>query len=77
MLSESSRFDIQRQNLCPHLRWKGQFVETEHDPTVPASNSGLFWCLYTQTCIGPDGSLAEPGSCSSPLRACVCTGKCE
>ena len=22
-------------NLCPALRWKGQFIETEPDPTVP------------------------------------------
>ena len=52
---DSERFDTRREELCPALRWKGQFIEAEHDPTVPPSNDGLFWCMYTQTCIGPDG----------------------
>jgi hypothetical protein len=36
----------------------------------------LFWCIHTQTCIGPDGHLAEPGNCSSKMRDCHGTGKC-
>jgi hypothetical protein len=32
--------------------------------------------MYTQTCIGPDGLLAEPGNCCNPDRKCHGTGKC-
>ncbi len=74
---DAERFDMNREDLCPALRWKGQFIEVEHDPTVPPTNDGLFWCMHTQTCIGPDGELAEPGNCSSRSRACHGTGKCE
>ena len=70
------RFNTNLPNLCPALRWKGQFVLSEPDPTVPRSNDGLFWCLHTQTCIGPDGELAEPGNCASNNRTCHGTGKC-
>jgi hypothetical protein len=76
MMSEADRFDTARSDLCPGLRWKGQFYQAEHDPNVPASNDGLFWCVYTQKCIGPDGELAEPGNCSSPSRSCHGSGKC-
>lgn len=74
---DSERFDTRREELCPALRWKAQFIEAEHDPTVPPSNDGLFWCMHTQTCIGPDGELAEPGNCSSKMRECHGTGKCR
>jgi len=73
---ERQRFDIHHPDLCPALRWKAQFVLVEHDPSVPRSNDGLFWCVYTQTCIGPDGELAEPGNCSHRGRPCHSTGQC-
>jgi len=76
MIKESERFNTSHPNLCSALRWKGQFILAEPDPTVPACNDGLFWCLHTQTCIGPDGELAEPGNCSSKTRACHGRGKC-
>jgi hypothetical protein len=76
MMSEADRFNIHNPNLCPSLRWKGQFILAERDPTVPASNDGLFWCIQTQTCIGPDGRVAEPVKCSSPFRSCHASGKC-
>lgn len=72
-----ARFDIHHPNLCPALRWKGQFITAEHDETVQPSNDGLFWCMYTHTCIGPDGTLAEPGNCCSGERKCHCTGNCD
>ena len=53
------------------------FVPSEDDPTVPRGGGGLFWCLYTQTCIGPDGRLAEPGNCASRGRACWGRGRRE
>lgn len=70
MRSEADRFDPNRENLCSSLRWKGMFIWAEKDPTVPPSNSGIFWCLHTQTCLGPDGKLAEPGNCDSSNRKC-------
>ncbi len=75
MKPESERFDPNRPNLCSALRWKGQFILAEPDPTVPPSNDGLFWCMYTQNCIGPDGGLAEPGNCCHSGRTCHGTGK--
>jgi hypothetical protein len=77
LVSEAERFNVNRPNLCPALRWKGQFISAEHDLTVQASNDGLFWCIHTQTCIGPDGELAEPGNCCSRGRQCHSTGKCD
>ena len=73
---DQERFDTSSESLCTSLRWKQQFISAEHDPTVPPSNDGLFWCIHTQTCIGPDGQLAEPGTCSSTDRQCHGTGKC-
>lgn len=67
---ERERFDTSHPDLCPSLRWKGAFIEAEPDPTVPPCNDGLFWCMRTQTCIGPDGKLAEPGNCHNPNRRC-------
>ena len=68
----SERFNTLRAGLCSALHWKRQYVWSEPDPTVPASNDGLFWCGLTQTCIGPDGQLAEPGNCCASQRGCHC-----
>jgi hypothetical protein len=77
MISEAERFDIHHPALCDCLRWKGMFIGVPHDPSVPASNDGAFWCVFTQTCVGPDGKLAEPGSCSSPSRTCHGVGRVD
>jgi hypothetical protein len=76
MIRKTDRFDINHPNLCTSLRWKGQFILSEHDANVQPSNDGLFWCMHTQNCIGPDGEVAEPGNCSSKRRGCHGTGKC-
>lgn len=68
--TEAERFNTDHPDLCPHLRWKRMFYEAEIDLTVPRSNDGSFWCLFTQSCIGPDGQIAEPGDCCSADRAC-------
>jgi hypothetical protein len=70
MRTEAERFNPNRENLCPSLRWKGMFIWAEKDQSVPPSNSGIFWCLHTQTCLGPDGNVAEPGDCDSATRKC-------
>lgn len=69
-MPDHERFDTSHPDLCPSLRWKGQFISVEHDPSVPPTNDGLFWCMHTQTCIGPDGQLAEPGNCKHSGRSC-------
>ena len=77
MIRKLDRFNTNDPNLCSSLRWKGQFILSEPDPNVQGSNDGLFWCMHTQTCIGPDGEVAEPGNCSSKGRGCHGTGKGE
>ena len=74
MITEADRFDTDRPGLCDALTWKGKFVPFETNTDLP-SNDGLFWCVYTQTCIGPDGQLAEPGNCASSDRKCYQTGR--
>ena len=76
LMPDQERFHTTCESLCTALRWKQQFIGVDHDPTVPPTNDGLFWCIHTQTCIGPDGHLAEPGTCSSTERKCHGTGKC-
>ena len=68
----AERFETERPNLCACLRWKGLFIWAEADPTVQPASDGAFWCLHTQTCLGPDGKLAEPGNCTSEVRSCHC-----
>ncbi len=74
-MPDAERFDVSSESLCTGLRWKGQFVLSERDQSVPPTNDGLFWCLYTQTCIGPDGKIAEPSVCSQPGRKCHGSGR--
>ena len=71
------RFDVKHPNLCSGLRWKGQFILSEPPPDAHGNGDTSFWCMYTQTCIGPDGRNAEPRLCASPIRACHGSGKCE
>ncbi len=54
---------------CCCLRSKEMFVEVEAAPAVPHSGSGIYWCVHTQNCLGPDGQVAEPTSCK-PGRTC-------
>jgi hypothetical protein len=69
-MTEAERYDTNRPNLCAALRWKEMFIGVERDPTVQPSNTGSFWCLYTQNCLGPDGLVAEPELCASGERGC-------
>lgn len=69
-LVDADRFNPERENLCNNLRWKSMFIWADRDDTVPPSNTGAFWCLHTQTCLGPDSKLAEPGECDSSHRKC-------
>ena len=69
-MKHSERFDITHPDLCPALHWKGLFTAADTDPTVPSTRDHLYWCVYTQTCIGPDGKVAEPHVCSRTARTC-------
>ena len=75
MINEAERFDINHPELCPMLRWKQMFYEAPRDREVPRSNDAHFWCVFTQSCLGPDGKLAVPGECTSAERRCYGTGK--
>ena len=54
---------------CEFLRSKSMFVDAEPNPTVPDSGDRLFWCHKTQTCLGPDGKIADDYECNE-CRAC-------
>ena len=77
MMPGSDRFNTGHPNLCSSLRWKGQFIHSEPDPTVPDPSDHVYWCIHTQSCIGPDGKVAEPGNCSSSRRKCHGARPCE
>ncbi len=63
--------------VCKHLRSKEMFYESEtggagltrcagEDEDLA---SGLFWCMHSQTCLGPDGGAAGDEECF-PGRLC-------
>jgi hypothetical protein len=66
---EVSKLNTNGKNRCARLRFKGLFVETVPDPTVPPGNDRLFWCNRTQTCLGPDGRTVDDLECTH-LRPC-------
>ena len=74
---KSENLNTDRPGLCSNLHWKSQYVWAEPDPSVAPSNMGLFWCVLTQTCIGPDGKVAEPENCCSAGRQCHCDSDSE
>jgi hypothetical protein len=70
MFNSQKLFTIHHPDLCPALRWKGQFVLAEKDQTIPDTSDHMYWCMHTQTPIGPDGELAEPAHCCHLDRGC-------
>ena len=69
-MKQSERYNISHPDLCHGLRWKGQFTASEEDRTVPSTRDHIYWCVFTQTTVGPDGQLAEPIPCSVRERSC-------
>ncbi|MFB3923380.1 MAG: hypothetical protein ACE145_16785 [Terriglobia bacterium] len=53
------------QNLCRFLRSKEMYIHVEPDPSVPGGRSGHFWCVHTQTILGPDGKIVNDEECGS------------
>jgi hypothetical protein len=60
---------IRLMDRCENLRWKGLYVSGEEGQSLSGSGDRLFWCVKTQTCLGPDGKLVDDYECS-PARAC-------
>jgi hypothetical protein len=52
-------------NQCRFLRSKEMFIQSEPDPSVPSMRSGHFWCVHTQTVVGPDGKFVTQEDCSA------------
>jgi hypothetical protein len=63
--SGTSRIDDDR---CGDLRWKGLYIATEWDPSMPHSGDRAFWCHKTQQCIGPDGKIADDYECNETRK---------
>jgi len=56
--------------VCRCLRSKTLFYQAEGPVPIPQErDEGPFWCLYTQSLIGPDGKIVELESCR-PGRSC-------
>lgn len=55
--------------ICQCLRQKSMFVGVGPDPTVPPANDDSFWCVMTQSVLGPDDQVVEPAVCK-PGRSC-------
>ena len=55
--------------VCRCLMSKARLLNLQFDPTVPPSNDRSYWCVHTQSVIGPDGAVAEPEACQSG-RSC-------
>jgi hypothetical protein len=49
---------------CENIRWKGMFIDAEWDPTVQQSNDRIYWCVFTQRTIGPDGQMVDEDTCT-------------
>jgi hypothetical protein len=54
-----------RNKGCKCLRWKGMYIEAETDPLLPNSDAGIYWCVHTMTCLGPDGEVASAKTCGA------------
>ena len=59
---------IRTGKVCQSLRSKKLFYETEENAS-DVSNAGPFWCLRTQSLLGPDGNVACANECR-PGRSC-------
>ena len=60
---------IQRGEICQCLRAKSLFYEDVAAPPDHRDPEGPFWCARTQSLLGPDGKVADRGSCR-PGRSC-------
>ncbi|MHB8734925.1 MAG: hypothetical protein ACYC6M_06440 [Terriglobales bacterium] len=54
---------------CRRLRCKEMFIDPAVNLNIASSGSGIFWCVYTQNCLGPDGAAAGHEECRA-TRSC-------
>jgi hypothetical protein len=62
----TTQFSTRR--LCCHLRWRElapETADTAPEGPNPCSDEGFFWCTHTRGHLGPDGRVADEGSCRS------------
>lgn len=52
------------RNRCGDLRWKGMYIDADDDPTVPLSNTRIYWCDQTYKPVGPDGDVVDEDTCT-------------
>ena len=62
---------IRSGEICASLRSKKLFYQTDEDASDIA-NAAPFWCVRTQSILGPDGQVVEHESCR-PGRSCCQT----
>jgi hypothetical protein len=54
---------------CGNIRWKGMFIDAEPDLTAQQSHDRIYWCVFTQNVMGPDGQVVAEDTCT-PSRSC-------
>ncbi len=61
--------EVTRKPLCAAIRAKGFYVFTEEPQPVEDTLTAVFWCVKTQTHIGPDGDAVHRQFCDG-TRPC-------
>jgi hypothetical protein len=60
---------IRQGEVCRCLRSKKLFYQSEDDES-PAANAAPFWCLNTQSVLGPDGEVVGLAECRPGRKCC-------
>lgn len=60
---------------CLKLRTKQMYINATVDPTAPSmydysSDGSAYWCVLTQTALGPDRQPVRPDSCCEGRDCC-------
>ena len=57
---------------CKHLRSKEMFYDTGDQTQADEYASGIFWCMHSDNCLGPDGLPADDEDCApASNRECL------
>ncbi len=63
MAEENQDQFIPQPFRCRFLTIKSMFYDTGRDPWE--STGSNMWCAITQTCLGPDGRIADDRECTA------------
>jgi hypothetical protein len=59
---------------CIKLRTKGMYVQSVVDPDeakfYDAADTAAYWCVMTQSGLGPDREPVRPDTCCGGRRCC-------